>query len=167
MIIGKELSEIQVFENDGWVQFCDNHPDMHIIQICFENISPPDFSFLADEYPDLATRLHTQTRLMGSFGLNGFVPWLKKKEGALCFISKEDIEYNYHFFLDCPQFKENFDSVWCNVTIEMLLVGGLSLPFDDQTTTLAKKFVSSAFGKKVYKLRTEKLHELEAPLLKN
>ena len=34
---------IRVFENDVWLQFCDNHPDIHIIQTCFENISPPDF----------------------------------------------------------------------------------------------------------------------------
>ena len=44
----------------------------------------------------------------------------------------------------------------------MLLVGGLSLPFDNETTTLLKKFVSSAVGK-IYKLLTEKLPELEAP----
>ena len=50
---------IQAFENDAWLQFCDNHPDMHIIQTCFENISPTDFWSLADEYPDLVTRLHT------------------------------------------------------------------------------------------------------------
>ena len=94
-------------------------------------------------------------------------------------------------FLDCPQFKENFDSVWRNLQLKitrsnptdgiqianfiknlnlknkvMLLVGGLSLPFENQTTTLAKKFVSSVVGK-LYKLCTEKLRELEAPWLKN
>ena len=53
---------IWVFENDAWMQFCDNHPDIHIIQTCFENISP-DFLSLADEYPDLVTGLHTQARL--------------------------------------------------------------------------------------------------------
>ena len=41
---------IRVFENDAWLQFCDNHPDIHIIQTCSENISPPDFWSLADEY---------------------------------------------------------------------------------------------------------------------
>ena len=182
---------IRVFEKDAWLQFCDNHPDIHIIQTCFENLSPPDFWSLADEYPDLVTRLHTQARLMGGFGLNGSVPWLKDTEGALCFICKEDVENTCHFFLDCPQFKENFDSVWRNLQLKitrsnptdgiqianfiknlnrqnkvMLLVGGLSLPFDNQTTTLVKKFVSSAVGK-IYKLRTEKLRELEAPWLKN
>ena len=93
--------------------------------------------------------------------------------------------------MNCPQFKENFDSVWCNLQLKitglnptdgiqianfiknrnrqnkvMLLVGGLSLPFDNQTTTPVKKFVSSAVSK-IYKLRTEKLRELEAPWLKN
>ena len=87
---------IQVFENDAWLQFCNsailqfcnNHPDIHIIQTCFENISHPAFWSLADEYPDLVTRLHTQARLMGSFSLYGFVPWLNDTEGALCFILK-------------------------------------------------------------------------------
>ena len=91
-----------------------------------------------------------------------------------------------------PSFKENFDSVWGNLQLEvtksnptggiqianfiknlnlqnkvmLLVMGGPSLPFDNQTTTLVKKFVSSAVGK-IYKLRTEKLRELEAPWLKN
>ena len=135
----------------------------------------------------VVTRLHTQARLIGSFGLNGSVPWLKDTEGALYFICKEDVKTTYHFCLDCPQFKENFDSVWRNLQLKitrsnptdgiqianfiknlnrqnkvMLLVGGLSLPFDNQTTSPIKKFVSSAVGK-IYKLRTEKLRELEVP----
>ena len=48
-----------------------------MMQTCFENISPPDFWYLADEYPDLVTRLHTQAMLMGSFGLNSSVPRLR------------------------------------------------------------------------------------------
>ena len=116
---------------------------------------------------------------------------LKDTEGALCFMCKERVENTYHFFLDCPQFNENFDSVWRNLQLKitrsnptdgiqianiiknlnrqnkvMLLVGGLSLPFDNQTATLVKKFLSSAVGK-IYKLRTEKLSELEAPWLTN
>ena len=83
---------IRVFENDAWLQFCDNHPDMHIIQVCFENISPPDIWSLADEYSDLVTCLHTQARLMGSFGFNDSVPWLKAMEGALCFIHNGSIK---------------------------------------------------------------------------
>ena len=154
-------------------------------------MSPPDFWSLADEYPDLVARVHTQVRLLGSVGINGSVPWPKDMEGALCFICKEHVENIYHFFQDCPQFKENFDSVWRNLQLKvtrsnpidgiqianfiknlshqnkvMLLVGGLSLPFDNQTTTLVKKFVSSAVSK-IYKLHIEKLSELKAPWLKN
>ena len=166
MKTGIVRDRIQVFENDAWLQFCDNHPDMHIIQTCFENISPPDFWSLADEYPDLVTCLQTQARLMGSFCHSGSVPWLKDTEGAICFICKEDVENTYHFFLDCLQFKENFDSLWDNLQQKvtrsnltdgiqianfiknlnrqnkvMLLLSGLSLAFDNQTTTLVKKLV--------------------------
>ena len=182
---------IRVFENDAWLQFCDNHPDIHIIQTCCENMSLPDFWSLADEYPDLVARVHTQARLLGSFGLNGSVPWPKDTEGALCFICKEHVENTDHFFLDCPQLKENFDSVWHKLQLKVarsnpidgiqianfiknlscqnkvvLLVGGLSLPIDNQTTTLVKKFVSSAVSK-TYKLHTKKLRELKALRLKN
>ena len=118
---------------------------------------------------------------MGSFGLNGSVPWLKDTEGALCFICKEDVENTCHFFLYYPQFKENFDSVWRNLQLKvtrskptdgiqiatviknlncqnkvMLLVGGLFL----------YHLITKPLGK-IYKLRTEKLCELEAPWLKN
>ena len=32
--------KIQVFEGDAWSQFSDSHPDMHVAQTCFENVSP-------------------------------------------------------------------------------------------------------------------------------
>ena len=78
-------------------------------------MSAPDCWSLADEYPDLAVRLHTQARLTGSFGLNGSVPWPKNTIGASCFICKEDMENTCQLFLNCPQSRENFDSgVTCN-----------------------------------------------------
>ena len=84
--------KIQVFEEDAWSQFCNSHPDMHVAQPCFENMSIQQFWSIADEYPDQVTRLRTQARPMGNFGLNASVPWLKDTQGALCFICKEDIE---------------------------------------------------------------------------
>ena len=36
-------------------------------------------------------------------------------EGTICFICKEDIEKLDHFLLDCSPFKENLDSIWCNL----------------------------------------------------
>ena len=53
---------LQVFENDAWLQFCDNHPDMLSIQICFENIYSPDFLSLADEYPNLIEKCFLDLR---------------------------------------------------------------------------------------------------------
>ena len=38
------------------------------------------------------------------------------------------------------------------------------LPFDNITTNSVKRFVAAAVGK-IYKIRTEKLHELGAPWL--
>ena len=46
----------------------------------------------------------------------------------------------------------------------LLLLGGLSLPFDEASVLLIKRFVASTVGK-IHKLRTEKLRELEAPWL--
>ena len=43
----------------------------------------------------------------------------------------------------------------------LLLLGALSLHFDDASVVLIKRFVGSAVGK-IHKLHTAKLHELEA-----
>ena len=48
----------------------------------------------------------------------------------------------------------------------LLLLGGLSLPFDDASVVLIKRFVASAVGK-IHKLWTAKLLEPEAPWLTN
>ena len=140
---------------------------------------------IADEYPDLVTRLHTQARPMGNFGLNASVPWQAHFALFVRRISKIQIT----FLLDCPQLKESFDSTWRNLNMKIirsnltdgtqiadfikglirqhemiLLVGGLSLPFDHETTTQIKRFISSVVGK-IYKLRTKKSRELEAQWL--
>ena len=47
----------------------------------------------------------------------------------------------------------------------LMLVGCLPLPFDSVTVTVLTRFVASAVGK-IYKLRTERLRELEAPWLR-
>ena len=46
----------------------------------------------------------------------------------------------------------------------LLLLGGLQLPFDDLTANSIKRFVATAV-RKIYKIRRERLHELEAPWL--
>ena len=44
----------------------------------------------------------------------------------------------------------------------LLLIGCLPVPFDSATIMMLTRFVASAVGK-IYRLRTEKLRELEAP----
>ena len=91
-------------------------------QACFENMPPRHFWSLADVYPDSVTRIrmHTKVRLMGNLSIHGSVPWLKDNEGTLCFIYKDDIENLDHFLLDCPQFKDNFDSIWRNLELKII-----------------------------------------------
>ena len=47
----------------------------------------------------------------------------------------------------------------------MFLLEGLSLPFDSKTTTIVKRFVSTAVGT-IYEIRHDKFHDLEAQWLK-
>ena len=108
-------------------------------------------------------------------------------EGATCFVCKQGVETVNHFLLECPGFKENFDSLWDKLKTKarhlnpvdgdqivdfitnldqhnkmLLLLGGLQLPFDDLTANSIKRFLAAAVGK-IYKIRTEKLHGLGAP----
>ena len=162
---------------------------MHVAQACLENVSPSKFWYLADLYPDLVSRLHIQIRLMSNLCLNGGIPWLFNFEGSLYFICKENTEKVYHHFIECLPFRDNYSSLWSNLKTKitnfnqtdgitmsdfitnldphkkvLLLLGGLSLPFDDASVVLIKRFVASAVGK-IHKLRTAKLRELEAPWL--
>ena len=86
-------------------------------------------------------------------------------------------------------FRNNYNSLWSNLKTKiinfnqtdgiiisdfitnldphkkvLLLLGGLSFPFDDASVVLIKRFVASAVDK-IHKLRTAKLRELEAPWL--
>ena len=67
-------TKVRNFEDNVWADYCVNHPGMHIAQACLRNVMPYQFWCLADNYPDLVSRMHIQIRLMGNFGLNGGVP---------------------------------------------------------------------------------------------
>ena len=91
--------------------------------------------------------------------------------------------------LSVPPFTDNYSSLWSNLKTNiinfnqtdgitmsdfitnldpqkkvLLLLGGLSLPFDDTSAVLIERFVASAGGK-IHKLRTTKLREIETPSL--
>ena len=176
-------------EADDWFRFCSDHPSMRVAQTCLENISPYQFWSIADRYPDLVSRLHVQIRLMGNFGLNGGVPWLTNTDGELCLFCKNSVEDVSHFLSDCSSFRDNFESLWSNLSQKLiacnpsdgtqishfissldrqqkiiLLLGGFPLPFDGITVTMINRFISSTVGK-IHRLRKEMLRELEAPWL--
>ena len=60
-------TKVRNFEDNAWVDYCVNHPGMHIAQACLKNVTPYQFWCLADNYPDLVSRMHIQIRLMGNF----------------------------------------------------------------------------------------------------
>ena len=180
-------SRIRMHESDIWDEFCIKHPGFLVAQAFFKNVTSDQFWLIADLFPDLVSRLHVQLRLLSNLALCGGIPWLLNTDGALCYICKT--KKMLVIFCDCASFKENFDSVWSNLNLNvlssnptdgvqianfiasldrqgkvLLLVGGSSLPFDRDTVILIKRFLCSAVGK-VYKLRKEKLLELSAPSL--
>ena len=110
-------NKVRNLESRLWLEFCSGHPNIHVAQACLENVSPSKFWSLADLYPDLVSRLHTQVRLMGCLCLNGGIPWLFKTEGSLCFICEENTETVYHHFIECLPFRNNYNSLWSNLKL--------------------------------------------------
>ena len=95
------------FERRAWDSFCESHPNMRVVQFCLENVLPFRFRSLANQFPDLVSRLHhVQVRLMGNFGLNGSLPWLQNNDGAIYFTYKENIESVTHFFFSTALISE-------------------------------------------------------------
>ena len=104
------------FERRAWDSFGKSHPDMRVAHSCLENVPRFRFWSLANQFPDLVSRLHFQVRLMSNFGLNGGIPSLQNTDGA---IGKEDIESVTHFFLGCSYFRQNFDSLWNKLELKI------------------------------------------------
>ena len=94
--------------------------NMHVAQACLENVFKSKFWSLADLFPGLVSRLHTQVRLMGNLCLNGGIPWLFKTKGSLCFICEENTETVYHHFIECPPFRSNYISLWSNLKTKII-----------------------------------------------
>ena len=116
--------------------------------------------------------LQQQVRLIAQFGLDGGVPWLSNTDGALYFICKLETKDVNHVAVNCPNFKEEFESLWSNLKNEIissnsldgfaivgfisnlapqgrlqLLLGDLPLPFNNLTNALITSFVSSTLEK--------------------
>ena len=154
-------NKVRDLESRLWLEFCSGHPNMQVAQACLENVSPSKFWSLADLYPDLVNRLHTQVRLMGNL-CNCGIPWLFKTEGSLCFICKKKTQKRYiTTLLSVPLLGIIIALLWSHLKTKiinfnqtdgitmsdfianldphkkvLLLLGGLSLPFDDASVVL-------------------------------
>ena len=114
-------------------------------------------------------------------------PGLLIPKVATCFVCKQGEETVTYFFRNCYGFKENLDFVWERLKTKsghpnpidgnqivnfitildqhykmLLLSGGPQLPFDNLTASFIKRLVAAAVGK-MYKIHTEKSHELGGP----
>ena len=152
-------AKVSNFEDNVWADYCVNHTSMHIAKAyaCLKNVTPYQFWCLADNYPNFVSCMHIQIRLMGNFGLNCGVPWQAGTNDSLCLICKRGTEDVIYLLLDCSRITKtnSVDGTQiCNSTNNLdrdskvlLLLGGLSLPFDNATAILIKRFMSSAVGK--------------------
>ena len=102
---------------------------MNLAISCLSNIYPSQFRAISEQYPDLVKHLQQQVSLMGQFGPNGGVPWLSDTDGALCFICKSETEDFNHFAVNCPHFREEFQSLWSNLKNRVISCN----PFDGST----------------------------------
>ena len=50
----------------------------------------------------------------------GGVPWLTNIDGELCLLCKESVEDVSHFLLDCPNFRDNRESLWSNLSQKVI-----------------------------------------------
>ena len=175
-------TKIRKFEVNTWKHFVIAHRSYKLAETCLDLVCPQMFWSISNQYPDLVTHLHVQIRLMGNFGFSACVPWTIKADESLCFVCKEAKDDLYHFLFDCSYFRKNFDSLWSNLDVKASNSSPtdgsqisafiknldqdskalfLPLPFDSMTLTVITRFVASAIGK-IYKLRIERLRELEA-----
>ena len=120
---------------------------MRVAQACLDSISPYQFWFIADLYPD--------------FGLPILVV-------NFCLLCKESVEDVGHFLLNCPNFRDDRQSLWSNLSQKVIACNPsdvtqvspffssldreqkillLLVPFDQVTVTVVKRLISSALGK--------------------
>ena len=80
------------FERHTWDSFCESHPDMRVAHSCLKNVPPLCFFSLADQFPDLVSRLYIQVRLRSNFGLNECIQWLQNTNGAIVSFVKRKLK---------------------------------------------------------------------------
>ena len=92
-----------------------NHASPWTYNLILKNTVLAKFWSLSSLFPDLVPKFRTQIRLVGSFGLQGSVPWLKDSSEALCPLCKAEVEDNIHFFFQCNSLMNKWDTFWANL----------------------------------------------------
>ena len=137
------MRKIHEFEEKAWNDFVYGHPNMQIAQACLENLSPHKFWSISEQHPNLVSR--------PTFG------------SILTLWANLTIKVTKFNDIDGRQISE-FIAKLDRHQKALLLLGCLPLLFDAATVTMINRFIAAAV-EKIYKLRAEKLQELEAPWL--
>ena len=51
-------TKVKNFEENAWADYRVNHPSIHMAQVCLKNVTSFQCWCLADNYPDLVSRMH-------------------------------------------------------------------------------------------------------------
>ena len=93
-------NRISIFENSLWKTYTENHLHMSLFHQTFTKISPSNYWEITSLYPDVVSKVNIQLRLIGNYGLQSGLPWLRKEKSDACFLCKTESEDLSHFVLD-------------------------------------------------------------------
>ena len=67
-----------------------------------------------DRWPflQIVSKVNIQLRLIGNYGLQSGLPWLRKEKSDACLLCKTESEDLSHFVLRCPYFRNDWIRFW-------------------------------------------------------
>ena len=108
-IVYKTIPEY--IETYSWHSYSENHPLMNLANNYLSDISPSQFWAASEQYPDLVKHLQQQTHAAI------WSQWRSTMVLIHCFICKSGTEDFNYFAVNCPNFRELFESLWSNLKI--------------------------------------------------
>ena len=179
-------NRISIFENSLSETYTENHSHMSLFHQSFTEISPSNYWKITSLYPDLVCKVNIQLRLIGNYGLQSGLPWLRKDKSDACLLCKTECEDLSHFVLRCPYFRNDWIRFWLlmknfllqlndpeselllfflknlNETCRLrFLTNGLILPFNSSPCMKVQKFVAASF-RKIDRIRMVRLEETQS-----
>ena len=108
-------SKLFVIDRSNIGSMALNHTSPCTYSLILKNTVPAKFWSLSSLFPDLVPKFRTQIRLIGSFGLQGSVLWLKDLSEAFCTLCKTEVEDNINFFFNCKSRMNEWDTFWAKL----------------------------------------------------